>query len=140
MRYLLDTCIISELVAKQPNPKVLSWVTDQPDENLYLSVITIGEIKKGVCKLPDSKRKSALSAWLRQDLLVRFAGRVQAVDIETMLYWGELLGRLETQGRALPLLDSLIAAIALRGSFQLVTRNEKDFDRIGVSIVNPFVG
>lgn len=138
MRYLLDTCIISELIAKQPNQTVLDWLEAQSPENLYLSVITIGEIAKGISRLPDSRRKSTLTTWLNQDLVERFTGRIMIIDIATMLRWGELLGQLEKQGRVLPLVDSLIAAIALQGSFHLVTRNEKDFSGTGLAIVNPF--
>jgi toxin FitB len=138
VKYLLDTCIISELIAKQPNQSVLDWLDAQPQETLYLSVVTLGEIAKGIRKLPESKRKSILTHWLNQDLPSRFAGRIQSLDVETMLRWGELVGSLEQQARSLPVLDSLIAAIALQGSFYLATRNVKDFDGIGVSIVNPF--
>jgi toxin FitB len=139
MKYLLDTCIISELIAKQPNPPVLDWIESQEPASLYLSVITIGEIAKGLSKLPDSRRKRTLTDWLERDLLDRFTGRTQALDLDTMLLWGNLVGKLESQGRVLPLLDSLIAAIALQGSFHLVTRNTKDFDGISnIQVVNPF--
>jgi toxin FitB len=139
MKYLLDTCIISELIAKQPNPPVLDWIESQEPASLYLSVITIGEIAKGLSKLPDSRRKRTLTDWLERDLLDRFAGRTQALDLDTMLLWENLVGKLESQGRVLPLLDSLIAAIALQGSFHLVTRNIKDFDGISnIQVVNPF--
>lgn len=138
MNYLLDTCIISELISKQPNQSVLDWLNNQPANNLHLSVITVGELGKGISRLPESKRKSTLRDWLHQDLLIRFSERIQTLDAETMLVWGDLVGKLELQGRSLPLMDSLIAAIALQGSFHLVTRNEKDFDGTGVQILNPF--
>ncbi|KAM3093190.1 type II toxin-antitoxin system VapC family toxin [Phormidesmis sp. 146-35] len=138
MKYLLDTCIVSELIAKQPNLSVLHWLDTQPPETLYLSVVTLGEIAKGICKLPESQRKSTLTQWLNQDLLERFSGRIQTLDIETMLVWGGLVGSLEQQARSLPVLDSLIAAIALRHSSHLVTRNVRDFDQLGVEIFNPF--
>lgn len=85
MKYLIDTCIVSELIAKQPNQSVLDWVNAQPSETLYLAVITIGEIAKGIRKLPESQRKSTLIHWLHQDLSNRFAGRIQNLDAETML-------------------------------------------------------
>jgi toxin FitB len=138
VRYLIDTCIISELIAKHPNQSVLDWLNAQPSEDLYLSVITVGEIAKGIHRLPDSRRKSDLIDWLHRDLLMRFADRIQSLNLETMMVWGELVGRLEPQGRPLPLMDSLIAAIALQGSFHLVTRNQKDFDGTGVQTINPF--
>ncbi len=113
MSYLLDTCLISELVAKQPNQQVLDWLDAQIPQTLYLSIITLGEIAKGISKLPSSQRKDSLNIWLNTTLPNRFTGRILGIDIQTMLLWGELVGNLEQQGRPLPALDSLIAAIAL---------------------------
>ena len=138
MTYLLDTCLISELVAKQPNQKVLDWVDAQVPETLYLSVITIGEIAKGICKLTPSKRKESLTTWLNETLPNRFENRILTLDVSTMVLWGNLIGQLEQNGRPLPAMDSLIAAIALQHSLSLVTRNEKDFAGTGVLIVNPW--
>lgn len=138
MTYLLDTCLISELVAKQPNQKVLDWVDAQIPETLYLSVITIGEIAKGICKLTPSKRKESLTTWLNETLPNRFEHRILTLDVSTMVLWGNLVGQLEQNGRPLPAMDSLIAAIALQHSLSLVTRNEKDFAGTGVIIVNPW--
>ena len=139
MRYLLDTCIISELIAKQPNQSVIAWLETQTPETLHFSVVTLGEVAKGIRKLPDSRRKSTLTHWLNQDLPNRFVSRIESLDAETMLIWGELVGSLELQGRSLPVLDSIIAAIALKGSFHLVTRNVKDFAELGIEVINPFM-
>jgi tRNA(fMet)-specific endonuclease VapC len=138
MTYLLDTCLISELVAKQPNQQILDWLDAQIPQTLYLSIITLGEIAKGISKLPSSQRKDSLNIWLNTTLPNRFVGRILGMDIKTMLLWGELVGNLEQQGRPLPALDSLIAAIALQNSLSLVTRNESDFAGTGVLIVNPW--
>ncbi len=141
MKYLLDTNVISELVARQPNRQVVQWIhhiDSLEPENLYLSVITIGELRKGIEKLPDSPRKDTLLAWLMGDLLIRFDGRVLSIDVEVMLAWGELAGRLERKGRQLPAIDSLIAALAIRRECTLVTRNESDFIGAGVTIINPW--
>jgi tRNA(fMet)-specific endonuclease VapC len=138
MTYLLDTCLISELVAKQPNQKVLAWVDAQMPERLYLSVITIGEIAKGICKLTPSKRKESLTTWLNETLPNRFENRILTLDVSTMVLWGNLICQLEQNGRPLPAMDSLIAAIALQHSLSLVTRNEKDFAGTGVVIINPW--
>jgi toxin FitB len=138
MSFLLDTCVISELVAKQPNPAVLQWV-DSVDENiLFLSVITIGEIKRGIEKLPDSKRKSVLQDWLEDDLLIRFREKILPIDAAVMLVWGQLAADLEKQGKPMPAVDSLIAATCLQGRLDLVTRNEGDFVNSGVTVVNPW--
>jgi toxin FitB len=139
MNYLLDTCIVSELIAKQPNQTVLNWLDAQVPTDLYLSVITIGELTRGISRLPTSRRKSTLENWLNADLLSRFSNRIPVLDLATMQLWGHLIGNLEPRGRVLPLMDSLIAAIALQGSFCLVTRNEKDFEGTGVTIINPFI-
>jgi len=138
MNYLLDTCVISELVAKRPNQRVVQWIDSIEERCLYLSVITVGEIQKGITKLPDSQGKTDLQAWLNDQLLVRFRERIVPIDIPVMLMWGELVGALESAGKMMPAIDSLIAAIALHGDFGLVTRNEDDFENSGVSIVNPW--
>jgi toxin FitB len=140
MTYLLDTCLISELVAKRPNQQVVDWLDNQTPEIFYLSVVTMGEIAKGIHKLGGSQRKDSLQIWLTQILPTRFSGRILGIEVETMLVWGELVGRLEKQGRSLPVIDSLIAAIALQNSLSLVTRNENDFAGTGVEILNPWLG
>ncbi|WP_392481790.1 type II toxin-antitoxin system VapC family toxin [Nostoc sp. C110] len=138
MTYLLDTCLISELVAKQPNQQVLDWLDTQVPETLYLSVITIGEIAKGISKITASKRKESLTTWLNETLPNRFQQRILSIDVSTMVLWGNLVGKLEQNGRTLPVMDSLIAAIAIHNSLSLVTRNEKDFTGTGVVILNPW--
>ncbi|MCC5636038.1 type II toxin-antitoxin system VapC family toxin [Nostoc sp. CHAB 5844] len=138
MTYLLDTCLISELVIKQPNQQVVDWLDAQVPETLYLSVITIGEIAKGISKLTASKRKESLFTWLNETLPNRFEHRILSINISTMVLWGNLVGQLEQNGRPLPIMDSLIAAIALQNSLSLVTRNQNDFAGTGVVIVNPW--
>ncbi|MEO7913695.1 MAG: type II toxin-antitoxin system VapC family toxin [Roseiflexaceae bacterium] len=139
MSYLFDTNVISELIAKQPNQKVIDWIDGCDPATVYLSVITIGEIRKGIEKLAPSQRRTMLTAWLSNDLLVRFDGRIAAITIDVMLVWGELTGRLENIGHPIAAIDSLIAAIALAGNYRLVTRNTVDFQHTGVTIINPWV-
>lgn len=138
MKYLLDTNVISELVAKRPNPKVVKWVDSLDPDSLYLSVITIGELRKGIEKLPDSKRKETLRDWLNDDLLTRFSGLILALDVDVMLTWGVLTARLERSGKSMSAIDSLIAALALHHMCILVTRNEGDFREAGITMVNPW--
>lgn len=138
MKFLLDTNVISELVAKQPNSRVIQWVDSLDPNSVYLSVITIGELRKGIEKLPDSKRKDTLRMWLSDDLLSRFSGRILALDIPVMLTWGAVVGKLERGGQPLPALDSLIAALTLHYHCTLATRNEDDFRAAGINIINPW--
>ncbi|MFK0733731.1 MAG: type II toxin-antitoxin system VapC family toxin [Gloeotrichia echinulata GP01] len=138
MTYLLDTCLISELVAKHPNQKVLDWLDAQVPETLYISMITIGEIAKGISKITASKRKESLTKWLNETLPSRFQDRILGIDFSTMVFWGNLVGQLEQNGRPLPAMDSLIGVIAIQNCLSLVTRNEKDFAGTGVVIINPW--
>ena len=139
MTYLLDTCVFSELVARQPNENVTAWFKVARPTQLYVSAITIGEIKRGIEKLRDgARRRQTLSEWLEEDLLLRFQGRILQLDVPVMLEWGRLVAGLERQGRKLPALDSLMAAQALYHRHNLVTRNVKDFQDTGVQIFNPW--
>lgn len=138
MSFLLDTCVISELAAKQPDSGLVEWIDSRAEEQLYLSVITIGEIKKGIEKLPDSGRRSELTKWLEEELLVRFKDKILPIDVNVMLVWGALMANLEQQGRKMPAIDSLIAAIAIQGKLDLVTRNVTDFEHSGVPVINPW--
>ena len=138
MNYLLDTNVISELIARAPNQTVVDWVDTLAPETVYLSVITIGELRKGIEKLAPSRRKDALIVWLDHELLPRFVDTLVPITVEVMLVWGELTGRLEREGTPVPAIDSLIAASVLEGKYTLVTRNETDFQFTGVPVVNPW--
>jgi predicted nucleic acid-binding protein len=138
VNYLLDTCVISELAAKQPNEQVVRWIDSIDPDSAYLSVITIGEIRKGIERLPKSNRKKDLLTWLDDALLVRFRDHLVALDVDVLLAWGVLTAQLELKGRKMPAIDSLIAATAIHGGFALVTRNEADFAGTGVTILNPW--
>jgi tRNA(fMet)-specific endonuclease VapC len=139
MKYLLDTNVIAELVAKQPSPNVIAWIERLEESQLYLSVITVGEIKKGIEKLPESQRKRDLHYWLTNELLLRFQGRILVIDSSVAQTWGVLTATLELRGRTLPSIDSLIAAIALHGQLTLATRNVADFAGAGVTVINPWI-
>jgi predicted nucleic acid-binding protein len=138
MKYLLDTCVLSELVARQPNAQVVAFVDSLDPDDACLSVITIGEIARGIEKLPPSRRKQELLTWLKEDLLSRFQGRIIPIDMDVMLGWGLLTARADAAGRPMPAIDSLIAATAQVHALTLVTRNVDDFTASGVEIVNPW--
>jgi predicted nucleic acid-binding protein len=136
--FLLDTSVISELVRKTPHLPVLKWIGEQDEASLYLSVVTIGEIEKGIARLPASARKSRLQSWVRRDLVERFGERLLAVDLRAATRWGTLTGESEKRGQPLPVIDSLIAATASVHGLAVVTRNVEDFKRCGVECVNPW--
>jgi predicted nucleic acid-binding protein len=138
MRYLLDTCVVSELVSKTPDVGVVGWVDGVDEQDLFLSVITIGEIVKEIDKLPESARQQELRHWLEAALLPRFRNRILPIDVAVITVWGALTGGLEQRGRKMPVIEALIAATALHGELSLVTRNESDFRYAGVQLVNPW--
>ena len=138
MSFLLDTSVVSELVKKVPHEPVVSWLGDQHEDLLYLSVVTIGELEKGIARLPASARRNRLQTWVRRDLVARFGNRLLPIDVPTATRWGTLTGESEKRGRPLPVIDSLIAATALEHGFSVVTRNVEDFKRCGVVCVNPW--
>ena len=133
MNYLLDTNIISELKRPKPNQQVLDWFSTVPKESLYLSVMTLGEIRKGINKLPDGQKKQALTNWLEKDIPLWFDSRLLTIDIGVADYWGQLQAQLT---RPLPAIDSLIAATALYHNLCLVTRNVNDFDYPNLNLLN----
>lgn len=138
MKYLLDTCVISELTARQPVAQVVDWIDRVEESHLYLSVITIGEIRKGIEKLSPSNKRTVLEEWLNDYLIIRFAGRIRPIDLEVVIKWGQMTGALEKADRSMSAIDSLIAATALQENFTLVTRNEKDFVYSKVPLFNPW--
>jgi len=139
LNYLLDTCVISELVKATPDENVINWINNTPDERLFLSVITIGEIRKGLTKLPDSKKKYRLTNWLNT-LLENYEARIYPVDLAVAESWGTIQGKAENNGTPVASVDSLIAAVAQTHNLIIVTRNEKDFAATNVTIVNPWKG
>jgi predicted nucleic acid-binding protein len=138
MRFLLDTCVISELVKPRPQRSVAEWVREQPEERLFLSVLTLGELSRGIGRLADGRKKRQLATWLQRDLKPRFAGRWLAVDEEVAERWGMLHADAACQGRTMPVIDGLLAATALVHGMTLVTRNDADVRPSGNMILNPW--
>jgi predicted nucleic acid-binding protein len=137
--FLLDTSVISELVKKNPRREVVDWIDGQEESTLFLSALTIGELEKGIAKLPASARKRNLLSWVRRDLAGRFGGRLLPIDVRVAARWGAMTGESEKRGRPLPVIDSLIAATALVHDLQIVSRNVDDFERCGIACVNLWV-
>lgn len=135
MSYLLDTNVISELVKPQPDANVLRWFEGMPDRALHLSVLSLGEIRKGVERMPDGSRREKLRVWLEQDLPGWFEDRLLPVSASVADRWGRLLAEV---GRPVPAIDSLLAATALSHGLRLVTRNTSDFCFAGLEVINPW--
>ena len=137
MNYLLDTCVISELVKPLPNRAVVGWISQTPSEELFLSVITIGEICKGIGKLGNSKRKVLLTNWINS-LLDEYQSRILPIDQSVAETWGILQAKAERKGSPMASIDSLIAAVATTHNLILVTRNESDFITVEQIVFNPW--
>lgn len=134
---ILDTCVISETMRPRPSESVLEWIEGLPENEVYLPTLVLGELRHGIDRLDAGKKRVALDRWLEQ-LRVRFHRRILAIDEETALAWGALSARLETSGKPMPLMDSLIAAVAERHGAVLATRNTDDFAAAGIQTVNPW--
>ena len=137
MKILLDTCTLAELRRPDGNPSVKAAVAEVPDADLYLSVLTVGEIVKGVALLAAGQKKRNLATWL-VGLESQFGDRILAVDIETARIWGEMTARARKIGVAIPGTDGLLAATALRHGLHIMTRNTRHFEASGALIIDPW--
>ena len=138
MSFLLDTCFVSELTKGRRNPGVIAWLEGQEEEELFLSRVTVGEIEKGLAKLGDPSRRKKLREFLEAEILDRFRERLLETDGPVWRRWGVLSGQAEKSGKPLPVLDALVAAVAEVNGLTVVTRNEDDFQRCGVPVLNPW--
>lgn len=138
MKYLLDTCVISELIKSKPNQNVVSWIKKNNEQDYYLSSLTIGEIHKGIAKLSDKNRKEKLHLWVEYDLKERFQNRIIPVDVNIARTWGQIQGRAEAIGKPMPAIDSLIAATGLCLELIVVTQNISDMRQSKVILLNPW--
>jgi predicted nucleic acid-binding protein len=138
VNYLLDTNVISELVRKEPNPGVVRWIDGCDESILFLSVLTLGEIQKGISKLNDKLKAERLQTWVEQELKDRFEGRILSINHEVASLWGKIQGTSEQSGVRLPVVDSLIAATAIVHNLTVVTRNVHDLERCQAWVYNPW--
>lgn len=136
--FLLDTPVLSELVKPAPQPSVVSWVDAHDELSLHVSVLTIGELQKGISKLVPSHRQTALQRWINEDLIERFHGRILPVDNAVATQWGRIAGTAERTGSRLPAIDVLIASTASVHGLAVVTRNVRDLGRFGVPVIDPW--
>ena len=137
MNFLLDTNVISEPKQKKPHAKVLEWLDAQDESKLFLSVLTVGEIKKGITRLESGRKKAVLEQWLEK-LRNRFSRRILSLSEKTFLVWGKMYGEFERKGIMRPAFDSLLEATALEHDLIFVTRNVKNFQHSQVTILNPW--
>ena len=138
MNYLLDTCVISELIKPKPSSKVTKWLRSCQDETLFLSSLTIGEIQKGISKLPNSQKRINLQAWIDGELIRRFDKRILGIDIKVAQKWGEIQALSEMAGTKMPVIDSLIASIGIVYDMTVVTRDTGGMKKSGVRLFNPW--
>lgn len=139
MNYLLDTCVLSEYVKKKPNQKVIQWLDEQKEDSLFLSLLSIGESRKGIIKIKERQpqRHQKLRQWI-EAVELRFSERIINLDSDVINCWAEICGQCEAKGQKLPIMDSLIAATAHTHNLIIVTRNVTDFQFSPVQIFSPW--
>ena len=138
MKYLLDTCVISEIIKQRPSVKVTKWIKKEDEANFFISVLTIGELHKGIEKLTESQRKEKLHNWVENDLKERFLNKNIGIDMQVAIIWGKIQGMTERIGKPMPAIDSLIAATGITHHLTVVTRNTSDMKESGVVLFNPW--
>ncbi|MDP1872167.1 MAG: type II toxin-antitoxin system VapC family toxin [Gallionella sp.] len=135
--YLLDTCVLSELVKANPESAVLAWMAERKEHELFVSAMTIAELYRGIAKLPTSPRKSDLTVWLQQ-VEAGFDERVMSFTLDTAHVWAQMCANAEAAGKSMAAFDSIIVATAVEHSLCLVTRNIRDFSNVSVELLNPW--
>ncbi len=138
MSFLLDTNVVSEWAKPSPDPGVWAWVSEADEDRVFLSVVTIAELRRGIACMTESARRRRLDEWLRHDVTVRFEGRILPIDQAIADAWGEIAAEREARGHAISAMDGFIAATAAVHGLTLVTRNTRDFDLSEVRILNPW--
>jgi len=136
--FLLDTNAISELINPGPSPNVIKWIEATDESLLYLSVLTIGEIRRGVSRLAMGRKRALLEAWLDNDVMLRFSGRILPIDLTIAVRWGRISADASTNGTPIPVIDGLLAGTAIHHSLTLVSRDEGFMSIAGVEVFNPW--
>jgi toxin FitB len=138
MSFLLDTNVISESMKGRPNPGVVAWLAKVHEDSVFLSVVTITELRYGIGRLAPGRRRERLGSWLEKELITRFAGRILPIELEVADACGKLIARSESLGRPMEARDAFIAATAEVHGLKLVTRNASDFEAVLKGIVTPW--
>lgn len=139
MNFLLDTNVISEWTKPRPDPGVVTWLADTDEDRVFMSVMTLAELRHGIERMPVGARRDRLDTWLTKQVPLRFENRVLPVDSETADTWGRIMARGQAIGRPVGNMDAFIAATAAQHDLTLVTRNVSDFDAVGVHLLNPWI-
>lgn len=140
MRFLLDTNLLAETINPRPDPGVLAWIDSQPAEDLAISVLVLGEVQRGVSRLPEGRRRAELKRWLDEILRTDYEGRTVPVNNVIALEWGRVSGEAMKRGRTIPDPDGLLVATAIVLNLTLVTRNERHCAGWGAPLINPWSG
>jgi toxin FitB len=138
MKFLVDTNVVSEWVKLRPDSGVVDWMTEVDEDRVFISVISLAELRRGIERMPDGNRRSRLDEWLREELPQRFERRVLFVDHAVAEAWGRIVARCEMAGRPISTMDGFIAATAEVHDMALVTRNVSDFEFSVKEVVNPW--
>ncbi len=138
MNFLLDTCVVSELVSKAPDRKVLTWLDGLDEFRLYLSVLTLGELHQGVAALAAGARQKRLAEWIDRDLVPRFGGRILPISEDVATHWGRFAGDARRRGAKMPVIDSLLGATAVVHGLTFATRNTRDVRGTGARVFDPW--
>jgi predicted nucleic acid-binding protein len=139
VNYLLDTNVISEWTKPQPNPGIVTWLSETDEDRIFISVVTLAELRYGVERMAQGARRARLDSWLTDELPLRFENRVLAVDHAVADHWGRLVARTQAVGRPIGAMDAFVAATADRHALALVTRNVSDFEPFGLTLINPWI-
>ncbi len=126
MNFLLDTCVISEIIKPKPSSRLTAWLRKHDDGSFFISVLTLGEIHKGIEKVNDVAKKKKLHLWVEHDLRERFRNRILPIDVQVAMIWGQIQGKAEKKGKGMPTIDGLISATGLAFDLVVVTRNMSD--------------
>jgi predicted nucleic acid-binding protein len=138
VNYLLDTNVVSEWARPKPEPRVVQWLADVDEDRVFLTVMTVAELQRGVSLLPAGKKRDRLAAWLAAGLLHRFEGRLLGVTLDIARAWGEICAQAQRVGKPLSVIDGFFAATARVHTLTLVTRNDADFESAGIDVINPW--
>ncbi len=139
MSFLIDTNVVSESVRPRPDPNVVAWLAETDEDRVFLSVATLAELRRGIARLAEGRRRNRLDEWLRNELPVRFEGRILTIDSVIAAAWGDVMAEHEGRGRPISTMDAFIAATARVHRLTLVTRNAADFEASVPAILNPWV-